>query len=47
MALKSDKKLSVKFSDSLHVKTIKKISEGAFAYVYMAEDQNKNKYALK
>lgn len=36
----SDKKLAVAFSDQLKVTTVRKISEGAFAYVYLAEDQN-------
>ena len=38
---KGEKSLSVKFSDSLQVKTLNKISEGAFAYVFVAEDQSK------
>ena len=44
---KGDKPLTVKFSDELQVTTIKKIAEGAFAYVFLAEDQNKKRYALK
>ena len=44
---KNSKPIEVVFSDSLKVKTKKLISEGAFAYVYLAEDQNGNLYALK
>ena len=44
---KSDKKLTVFFSDQLKVTTLKKISEGAFAYVFLAEDESQKKYALK
>lgn len=36
---KSDKKITVTFPDHLKVTTVKQISEGAFAYVFMVEDE--------
>ena len=45
--LKSDKRLTVKFTDLLKVTALRKISEGAFAYVFLAEDESLKKYALK